>query len=1170
MRLTALSLHHYGSFRDTVLALDPAPGRVNLILAPNGAGKSVLRSALGDLLFGIGAQTPMGFRHGYGGMQLRAEGAGPDGAAFVLERRKGRGNTLAGADGQPLPPALAQRLLGTADRALLERLFALDTERLRAGGQALLASGGDLAEALLQAAGGLRRARDLRQALEGERDRCAPLRRSAQRPFHQAADRLKDSRRQLQDSLIRPAAWREREAVLDAARQALAEARAAERAAAQRLHVLERQRRIRPLLARHAESLAWLAAHPEAPLLPEDLSARLAAARDAARRAEAALHLAETQQREVLAELEGLSPDQAVLEQAAAIEALQAGSGVAARARCDLPGLEHQLAECRAALLAECRALGLPEATAEAATPLPALSLLAEARRLAELHGTLTEALARAAALTAIREAALREEAAVAAQPVPALPEGLEPLLEMLGAEGDPDRRLAAAARQAEEARARLAVQLALLPAPLRDPGRLRDLPLPEPGALRRLALAHQAARERAGHAGAEAGRIAAALRTARQDRAALDRQGGLPDAEALARLRARREAGWRLIYRRHFAGEAPETAEEQAFCHGEPLPLAYARAVAEADRLADRRLEEAERLARAAALDAAIADLRRALEEAEETAGQAARAEEEAAAAWAAVVLPLGLDGMAGDSEVEAFLARRETALAAALALEEAEAAWREIQAGQQAAARRLATALALPGEAEAGLRALLDRAEALRRDARQAAARHAASAARRDRAAEALAEARRAEAEAGARLALWREDWRQALGGLGRDPAEPPGQALEALRRMEALPALLRQRATLEQRLADLRHDLDSFAAGTAGLTPSGEDGTDAFVRAERLGQRLREARDLAARRAALRGQAETAARNRAACREALQRADMALQGIVAAAGAEDARAAEERIALAEQRRRQEAARDEALRDLLEAGDGLSLAALAEEARGFGALPLEEALAEARAAQEAQAGAIAAAAHRAAQLEAEQAALVGDDTPARALQEQQAALAQLGRILEDALLMQAASGLLDAAMGRLRESGDDRLLRRIGAAFALLTEGAYPVLASREDARGVAHLVLRHRDHPEEEVSIEGLSEGTRDQLFLALRLVAIEDHAAAAPPLPFLGDDILQSFDDRRAGAAFRALLALSRHTQVILLSHHEHLAEVAAGALPEGALNLLRLLPEAVPG
>ena len=51
--------------------------------------------------------------------------------------------------------------------------------------------------------------------------------------------------------------------------------------------------------------------------------------------------------------------------------------------------------------------------------------------------------------------------------------------------------------------------------------------------------------------------------------------------------------------------------------------------------------------------------------------------------------------------------------------------------------------------------------------------------------------------------------------------------------------------------------------------------------------------------------------------------------------------------------------------------------------------------------------------------------------------------------------------------------------------------------------------------------------------------------------APALPFVADDILQTFDDARTRAAMQALIGLSQHVQVIVLTHHPHLLDVAAG-------------------
>jgi uncharacterized protein YhaN len=49
----------------------------------------------------------------------------------------------------------------------------------------------------------------------------------------------------------------------------------------------------------------------------------------------------------------------------------------------------------------------------------------------------------------------------------------------------------------------------------------------------------------------------------------------------------------------------------------------------------------------------------------------------------------------------------------------------------------------------------------------------------------------------------------------------------------------------------------------------------------------------------------------------------------------------------------------------------------------------------------------------------------------------------------------------------------------------------------------------------------------------------------HIEQAMPLPFIADDIFINYDDARSKSGFEALKALSEHTQVIFLSHHDHL-------------------------
>ncbi|OIP16474.1 MAG: hypothetical protein AUK51_10395 [Comamonadaceae bacterium CG2_30_59_20] len=86
--------------------------------------------------------------------------------------------------------------------------------------------------------------------------------------------------------------------------------------------------------------------------------------------------------------------------------------------------------------------------------------------------------------------------------------------------------------------------------------------------------------------------------------------------------------------------------------------------------------------------------------------------------------------------------------------------------------------------------------------------------------------------------------------------------------------------------------------------------------------------------------------------------------------------------------------------------------------------------------------------------------------------------------------------------------------------------------------------------------------MSEGTSDQLYLALRLAALELHLQQTVALPFIADDLFINYDDGRARAGLQALAHLSESTQVIFLTHHEHLVPVAQSVFGE-RLNVVRL-------
>ncbi|MEH2472417.1 uncharacterized protein YhaN [Nitrobacteraceae bacterium AZCC 2161] len=76
----------------------------------------------------------------------------------------------------------------------------------------------------------------------------------------------------------------------------------------------------------------------------------------------------------------------------------------------------------------------------------------------------------------------------------------------------------------------------------------------------------------------------------------------------------------------------------------------------------------------------------------------------------------------------------------------------------------------------------------------------------------------------------------------------------------------------------------------------------------------------------------------------------------------------------------------------------------------------------------------------------------------------------------------------------------------------------------------------------------------------LFLALRLALLERRTNQ--PLPFIGDDLLTSFDEARTAATLGLLAAAGRERQMIVFTHHQHVGDLAA-AMRGHAVEVIQL-------
>ena len=1152
MRLASFTLHRYGNYEAERICFDARPGTVNILLAPNSAGKSVLRAAFADLLFGIHNQTPMGFRFGYPGMRVSAEIARKDGGSFAFSRRKVRGNVISDDSGQALDPALLHGILGGRDRSLLERLFALDTEALREGGKALLESGGDVASALLSAAGGIRQARALRQRLEKQRDDLAPVRRTASRPFYLALDKFQEARRGGRAETLLPDEWfrQERELQTLIARQHSCNA-AAEAASAE-IARLERIRRVRPVLARYAEAEVWLASHQDVPSLAPELRQTLAAVRldvvtqqDATERTRAAL-LAATEA------VEGVIVDADLLAFAELIERLTGEAGAARKACSDLPGVRGQYEHGLSKIGDLLRQLGSTLPPERASETLPKTALLARTRNLIEAFGEIAAAVLGADGQieTLVCDQANIERRLDETPPVPdARP--LASLVEAIRADGDP------AARFADVERTLLDMQTALNTACAQVPGWFGEAP-----ALAAIApltmeiyARHEkevnAARSKAEAAGQRHQDEIGRLEQARSALAGIEHGGPIPDEAALQRARAHRDNLWQLIYRSAFMGEPVPATDAQSDL---PLPLAFERATAEADTVADRRYGKSELLARVAAARQAVTEAERRAEIAAERQRIADETLVQTKRIWTQICAALPLGDEPALADIQGFLSARERVIDA---LRRRDLAAERVAAlGRRHAEWAASLAAALVHEST-DLPALLTLADRTLTQTRELREERLKLETQKTQFGEQLRTAKATRSAQDGKLEAWRGRWRTAMAELSRPEDEEPGVTGAVLETLREIAGEYRDATSLAERISGMNAEIGSFTRSVGELVqtlPSHATADDPFAAVRDLSRALTQQRELEERRRVLRRALDTARTNAGTAEQALLTAQTKQRAILDSIGAETIEAAEQLLALSAERARLEAIRQAAAAELHEVGDGFPIAALRAEA---GQIAPDEAPARIEAAAAARKEASDAAQRIAEEVSALRQRMdreVADTNVNTAAAEQQAAIASLSRTLDDALVYHTAALLLGRALEVIEKSTDSTLLQRLGFIFQTLTNGAYSRVVTELDDDGTARLGLIQRDYPEERQSIEQLSEGTRDQLFLALRVAAIEDHLRTAEPLPFIGDDILQTFDDDRALAALRVLAELSQHTQVIVLTHHRHILGLAARLPP----------------
>ena len=397
--------------------------------------------------------------------------------------------------------------------------------------------------------------------------------------------------------------------------------------------------------------------------------------------------------------------------------------------------------------------------------------------------------------------------------------------------------------------------------------------------------------------------------------------------------------------------------------------------------------------------------------------------------------------------------------------------------------------------------------------------------------------------------KLSAVQDEWAEWLDSAGLQEDVSPESALEL---MSLIGQCREQHSTaegLEERIEQMQDDVEDYrrrareVAEECGLEPSEDQ--DAGHLVDTLADRLEQAREDRVARQNLEERLEELERKLEGQQKKLEDVQSRKADLLAEAGAENG---EEFRRLAETWKRRQELEDEvkdreralariagpgdrveALKKDLDGTDRDEQARLKEEAqRELDELnqELEEAL------------------DTRGRLREQRESLESEEDSVELRMRRQSLLSSLEENAERWSVLAVARALLAEAKDRYEKERQPAVIQSASRSFELITEGRYPrIVAPPGEA------TLDVLDRRENRKSMEDLSRGTREQLYLAVRLGLIREFAQRQEPLPVVMDDVFVNFDPGRARAAMKAVLDLAEEQQVLLFTCHPQTCKLA---------------------
>lgn len=1143
MRLLQLDLRSYGHFEGArPIELQAGSRGLHLIHGPNEAGKSTALRAIRALLFGFPRSTTDTHGREYGTLRVGGAIRNEKGAELAFVRRKRDIKPLwTFDDSETIAPDALAPFLGGLDEGKFVALFSMDHAELVDGGKSILGGGGLVGEMLFAAGSGLARVAEVRRRLEEEMDQLFRTRASTP-TINAALAELSEKRRAVDKSMVATGDWVKLDAEIVEARRKLALNDATLPRLDAEKRRMERLRKALTRIALRQQTARELERRRSVPVLSDGFAEFRRTESIAFEMASKKVLDATEAIEKIARELASIDPPDPVLIEAEAIGQLQRDLGVYLHESGNRPALEAKLAHIEAN--ARSRIAGrFPEGSLDDLMRLHALSARGDLiRELAQQLGLLEAACRKARADV---DALVDSLPGTVGEPLdldtPRHSKTLGETIARVASLGDLDGQLAEARAEYHQAEHAAAQTLRALPLWSRSLDDLEASPIPLLATIGRFEADLRGLDESITFASSTLEQLEADRLTVELEMESVQLAGQVPAEEELAASRSSRDRTWSLV----------RTSWLEARPVDDPPKLAESFEVGlrSADDLADRLRREADGVAAQAQRRAAHRALLARIAATSEDLDRKREARKACLEDWAAAWRPLGIEPRTPREMRDWVAIDRSSLLLQAGEIRERRAKVdrlsKRIGELRSELERGLTRFGQAPDDPGGSLGTVLDQA--------RAAVARVESALR-------LGVARAEQSKADAALDAWKSRWGAAVEPLGLDAGASPTRANAVLAEVNELIKAGEQVAALRESVEETNRLETRFRASVESLQERLHFETPRANVEQVAGEiklKLDRAREAKTRLEGLLQRKSDEETKLARVRGDLDRARLALEALVREASCESPDQLPEAIQASDEVKELKVRLREYDAWLVDVADSGTLEDLLEEADATDAESLD--------------ARIASLADELAPLQAERDRLLQeigrglnkleamDGGPAAAnaqqLVEEQAA--HLAAHVERYARLRLASAVLRDAVERYRKKHQGPVLDRAGGLFARLTAGSFAGLRADFDDKDQP-VLLGLRADGTTPLNVEGMSEGTADQLYLALRLASLQTYLDDHEPMPLVVDDILVNFDNARALAALEALGELSKQTQILFFTHHKHLVDLARSALGDDVL------------